>query len=128
MASSRKRTTASKGTKKKAAGKLAKVKSKVKAAVRSVLKPKKSKNTGSKAGSKKAVRPIRRESDVSAQELATRTPSQQSGKGPFDKNRAENQRDTEARVGVTNTNERFSEEDQYTNRTGDPRIGTRGRK
>lgn len=122
MASSKKRGTASGGAKKKAPGKLAKVK----AAIRKAVTPKKSRNTGSKGGAKKAAgRPVRRESDIPAQELPTRVPAQQSAKGPFDKHRAENLRDADAMRGFTNTNERFSEQDQYTNRTGDPRIGTR---
>ena len=72
-------------------------------------------------------RPVQRRSDVAPSEIDTMTPSQMSGKGPFDKHRGEHLHEEEARTSVANTNEQFSEEDRYTNRTGDPRIGTHNR-
>jgi hypothetical protein len=55
-------------------------------------------------------------------------PTQQSSRGPFDKRRGERLRDAEALEGVSNSSDRWAEEDRETNRTGDKRIGTRRRK
>lgn len=54
-----------------------------------------------------------------------RTPAQTSSHGPFDRR---SERDPDKILpGEKLINEQFAEEDEYTNKTGDPRIGTRGR-
>jgi hypothetical protein len=55
------------------------------------------------------------------------SPSQRSAKAPFDRNRAEKPRDLESDLMIGMADERFNEEDRYTNKSGDPRIGTHGR-
>lgn len=54
-----------------------------------------------------------------------RTPAQTSSHGPFDRR---SERDPDKIIpGEKLINEQFAEEDEYTNKSGDPRIGTRGR-
>lgn len=54
-----------------------------------------------------------------------RTPAQTSSHGPFDRR---SERDPDKILpGEKLINEQFAEVDEYTNKTGDPRIGTRGR-
>ena len=125
---------------KKAAGKAKAAVKKTARKVAAAVTPKKALNRGSKGakkgsskatGSKRASAPsrkVQRKSDVTPRELETMTPSQQSARGPFDKHRGERLRDIEALRGVNDTDDRWAEEDQATNRTGDKRIGTRGRK
>jgi hypothetical protein len=132
---------AKKGAVRKAASKVVRAVKRAAAAV----KPAKSRNTGSKATKKQAAktaprpaakkaaaknapRKVQRKSDLTAVDLTTPTPSQMSQRGPFDKPRGARFRDVEAADAVVNTNEQWAEEDQFTNRTGDKRIGTRGRK
>ena len=53
------------------------------------------------------------------------TPAQTSLKGPFRTDGAEQQSDQELTEGTEY--ERWNEEDRFTNKSGDPRIGTHGR-
>ena len=53
------------------------------------------------------------------------SPTQTSLKGPFRADGDDHQRDQELANGYAD--ERWSAEDRYTNKTGDPRIGTHGR-
>ena len=138
MATSRKKSV------KKAAGKAAgKARAAVKKAARKVAAAvtlKKAMNRGSKGAKKKAPgaagakrasapsRKVQRKSDVTLEELEMMMPSQQSQRGPFARHRGESLRDAEALTGVADTDNRWAEEDEATNRTGDKRIGTRGRK
>lgn len=56
----------------------------------------------------------------------TYTPTQTSLKAPFRASGADQQRDQDLARGVAD--ERWNAEDRYTNKSGDPRIGTHGRK
>ncbi len=72
------------------------------------------------------TRPPRREPDIPLELLAkTYTPSQTSLKSSFRASGADQQRDQEFARGVSD--DRFNDEDEYTNKSGDPRIGTHGR-
>ncbi len=68
----------------------------------------------------------RRETDVSAAQLKEEyTPTQTSLKGSFRDDGSARQRDQEFTVGALE--ERFNDEDHYTNKSNDPRIGTHSR-
>jgi hypothetical protein len=74
--------------------------------------------------------PIRRrpqrEADIPLDRIENAyTPTQTSLKAPFRASGADRQRDQEFASGVAD--ERWNEEDRYTNKSGDPRIGTHGR-
>lgn len=76
--------------------------------------------------SPKAARLARRESDIPLDELArTYTPTQTSLKASFRADGRDQQRDQEFANGVSDN--KWNDEDRYTNRSGDPRIGTHGR-
>src|SRR5262249_8664936 len=67
-------------------------------------------------------RPTRRESDIPLDAVANiYTPKQTSLKASFRTTGAERQRDQDV------PGERWNDEDHYTNKSGDPRIGTHGR-
>ena len=71
------------------------------------------------------ARPIRRESDVPIDLLAqSYAPRQTSIKTSFRSDGADHHNDQEIPFG---TNERFENEDHFTNKSGDARIGTHGR-
>jgi hypothetical protein len=71
------------------------------------------------------ARAIRRESDVPMDLLAQAyAPSQTSIKSSFRSNGADHQNDQELPLGA---GERFENEDHFTNKSGDARIGTHGR-
>ena len=75
----------------------------------------------------KASRPLRIEPDIPLDVLnKTYTPKQTSLKSSFRTTGEERQRDQEFASGYVET--RWNEEDRYTNRSGDPRIGTHHRK
>ncbi len=75
----------------------------------------------------KPVRVVRRETDIPLDRIAqTYTPQQTSIKAGFRSSGADHQSDQEFARGVAD-DERFDNEDIYTNKTGDPRIGTHGR-
>ena len=78
---------------------------------------------------KPATNPRRviRQGDVSEAELADMSPSQQSSRGPFDKHRSDDLRDADVRNAHVDNNDKWREEDEYTNRSGDKRIGTHDR-
>jgi hypothetical protein len=68
---------------------------------------------------------MRRESDVPMELLAqTYAPSQTSIKTSFRSDGADHERDQEMPPGA---GERFENEDHFTNKSGDSRIGTHGR-
>jgi hypothetical protein len=68
------------------------------------------------------ARPAKREADVPLDAVAkTYTPKQTSLKSSFRTTGADRQRDQEV------LGERWNDEDHYTNKSGDPRIGTHGR-
>lgn len=101
------------------------VATKVTASLKKKLTPK-----AAKAAPKAAAKPariVRRETDIPLDRIAkTYTPQQTSIKAGFRSTGADHQSDQEFARGVAD-DERFNSEDVYTNKTGDPRIGTHGR-
>ena len=83
-------------------------------------KRKKARNEGLTA------RPARREPDIGV-DVADRsyTPPMTSSKASFRTDGADHQRDQE--FAFTSADDRWNDEDHYTNKSGDPRIGTRQR-
>jgi len=78
-------------------------------------------------GDVKAVRPTVLKPDIPLEVLdRTYTPKQTSIKGPFRTSGDDHARDQELAGGYIE--ERWSDEDRFTNKTGDPRIGTHHRK
>ena len=72
-----------------------------------------------------AARPPQRQTDVPLDLIAdTYSPKQTSLKTSFRSDGADRQRDQEMPIGTVN---RWQDEDHYTNKSGDARIGTRGR-
>ena len=81
---------------------------------------------GNGATASRTTRTTRREADIPLDTLAkTYTPTQTSLKGPFRATGADRQRDQEFGGGFAD--DRWNDEDHYTNKSGDPRIGTHGR-
>lgn len=79
-----------------------------------------------KVAKQKAARVARRETDIPIEVIsAAYTPTQTSLKAPFRADGADHQRDQEFASGKADT--RWNDEDHYTNKSGDPRIGTHGR-
>jgi len=75
---------------------------------------------------KREARPAHRESDIPFDQLEqSYIPTQTSLKGPFRTSGADRQSDQEFARGAGDT--RWKDEDRYTNKSGDPRIGTHGR-
>ncbi len=73
------------------------------------------------------ARPPRRESDIPLEVLdRTYTPTQTSLKASFRVTGEDRQRDQELAKGYAD--ERWGDEDHFTNKSGDPRIGTHRRK
>ena len=78
-------------------------------------------------GDGKATRPVRREADIPMDVVnQTYSPKQTSIKASFRTSGADHQRDQEFAGGYAD--DRWSAEDRFTNKSGDPRIGTHGRK
>ena len=76
--------------------------------------------------SPKASRPARREADIPMGLLdRAYTPPATSSKASFRSDGSDHQQDQELTPG--NANERWNDEDHYTNKSGDPRIGTHRR-
>jgi hypothetical protein len=72
------------------------------------------------------ARPARRPSDIGLDVLSrTYTPPLASGKSGFRSDGADHQRDQQFAAGYGD--ERWNDEDRFTNKSGDPRIGTHGR-
>jgi hypothetical protein len=72
------------------------------------------------------ARPIRRETDITLEQLnQSYSPTQTSLKGPFRANGSDQQRDQE--FSSSSGDERWNDEDHFTNKSGDPRIGTHRR-
>ena len=81
----------------------------------------------SKVAKTKAVRPPRRSPDIPIDVLnRAYTPTQTSLKAPFRIKGTDQQRDQEYASGYAD--ERWNDEDRLTNKSGDPRIGTHGRR
>ncbi|HEY8849479.1 MAG TPA: hypothetical protein VIO12_09310 [Thermoanaerobaculia bacterium] len=81
----------------------------------------------SKAAKPKAARAPRRSTGIPIDALnPTYSPTQASLKSPFRITGDERQRDQEIASGYAD--ERWNEEDRLTNKSGDPRIGTHGRR
>ena len=82
--------------------------------------------SATRGGNGKA-RPTRRESDIPVDVLnRTYTPKQTSLKASFRSTGEDHQRDQELAGGFAD--ERWKDEDRFTNKSGDPRIGTHRRK
>jgi hypothetical protein len=72
------------------------------------------------------ARPARREADIPLDMLdRAYTPPVTSSKTSFRSDGSDHEQDQELTPG--NASERWNDEDHYTNKSGDPRIGTRGR-
>ena len=72
------------------------------------------------------ARPARREADIPLDMLGrTYTPPATSSKASFRSDGSDRQRDQE--LTPATADDRFLDEDRYTNKSGDPRIGTHGR-
>ena len=75
---------------------------------------------------KRVARPVHRDSDIPLDRIEhAYTPTQTSLKAGFRTSGADQQRDQEFARGVDD--ERWNDEDRFTNKSGDPRIGTHGR-
>jgi hypothetical protein len=73
-----------------------------------------------------AARPVRRETDIPLDVLdRAYTPPLTSSKASFRSDGADHERDQEFARGVAD--ERWNDEDHFTNKSGDPRIGTHRR-
>ena len=73
-----------------------------------------------------AARPVRRETDIPLDVLdRSYSPNMTSSKASFRSDGADHQRDQE--FAFTSSTERWNEEDHFTNKSGDPRIGTHRR-
>jgi hypothetical protein len=93
--------------------------------VSGLIEPTPSRGTD-QAGGQTASRGVRRQSDIPMDVLAdTYTPSGTSSKAGFRSDGADHQNDQEFAAGMSD--ERWKDEDRFTNKSGDPRIGTRGR-
>ena len=72
------------------------------------------------------ARTTRRQTDIPMDVLdRTYTPPLTSSKASFRSDGSDHERDQEFAYGVAD--DRWNDEDRYTNKSGDPRIGTRGR-
>ena len=83
--------------------------------------------TKREAGAKPAAtsRPVKRTTDIPFDRLETYTPSSTSSKAGFRSDGTDHHTDQEFALGVAG--DRWNDEDHYTNKSGDPRIGTRQR-
>jgi hypothetical protein len=86
--------------------------------------------TGYQAKTKSEAKPMARkrrpQADIPLDQLdRSYTPQQTSLKAPFRASGADRQRDQEHGRGIAD--DRWNDEDHLTNKSGDPRIGTRGR-
>ena len=76
------------------------------------------------AADERRARPRRLQADVPLDVISNAyTPTQTSLKGPFRASGADHQRDQDDVI----AEERWNDEDRFTNKSGDPRIGTHGR-
>ena len=78
------------------------------------------------AQSQASSRPVKRATDIPFDRLENAyTPSSTSSKAGFRSDGSDHHTDQEFALGVAD--DRWNDEDHYTNKSGDPRIGTRGR-
>jgi len=83
--------------------------------------------TASKSGGNGTSRPAKPTTDIPIDIIErTYTPTQTGMKAGFRASGADQSRDQEFAGGYAD-DERFKDEDRYTNKSGDPRIGTHGR-
>jgi hypothetical protein len=102
---------------------IARAKTAVKRTARKVAAPRAKKPRAPQA----AARPAQRRADIPLEVLnRTYTPKQTSLKASFRASGQEQESDQELAGGFSD--ERFNDEDRYTNKSGDPRIGTHHRK
>ena len=81
---------------------------------------------GAQKSEPRIARATRRETDIPLDVLdRTYTPPLTSSKASFRSDGADHHQDQDFHRGVADTN--WNDEDHYTNKSGDPRIGTRGR-
>ncbi|HUP58881.1 MAG TPA: hypothetical protein VNA69_00530 [Thermoanaerobaculia bacterium] len=74
----------------------------------------------------KAANPVQRRTDIPLDVLdRAYIPPLTSSKASFRSDGGDHQRDQDVELGLTG--ERWNDEDRYTNKSGDPRIGTHGR-
>lgn len=79
-----------------------------------------------RAGGQRQQRVVRRQTDIPMDVISnTYTPPRTRSKMGFRADGADHQHDQEFAAGVAD--ERWNDEDRLTNKSGDPRIGTRGR-
>jgi len=84
------------------------------------------KRTAAPAAEPRHIRPTLRQSDIPIDALTgAYSPTQTSLKAPFRDNGSDHHRDQE--FGLGPENDRWLAEDRFTNKSGDPRIGTHGR-
>ncbi len=82
--------------------------------------------TTAETGGRVQTRHPRRDPDIPLDRIEkTYIPPQTSLKGPFRSNGDERLRDQEFAGGIAD--DRWNDEDRFTNKSGDPRIGTHGR-
>lgn len=80
--------------------------------------------SASAAADERRARPRRLQTDVPLDVISNAyTPTQTSLKGPFRASGADHQRDQDDYA----ADDRWNDEDRFTNKSGDPRIGTHGR-
>ena len=72
------------------------------------------------------ARPVRRETDIPLDQIDAYNPPVTSSKAGFRSNGADHQLDQEFAYGAA-SDERWNDEDHFTNKSGDPRIGTHRR-
>ena len=82
--------------------------------------------TSIEAAAPKTARPTQRQTDIPLDRIeGTYSPTQTSLKAPFRSSGADHQSDQEFARGVDDNH--WNDEDRFTNKSGDPRIGTHGR-
>lgn len=85
-----------------------------------------SRTSSADSGAASPARTTRRQTDIPLDLIGqTYTPPATSSKAGFRSNGADHQRDQEFAMGIAD--DRWNDEDQFTNKSGDPRIGTHRR-
>ena len=89
--------------------------------------PSKSASTRGAQSEKTAARKPRRTSDLDVNRLDEMATGQVSSKGPFDAKRSDALRQQDIDTAYVNRNAEWADEDHFTNKSGDKRIGTKNR-
>ena len=93
---------------------------------RSISTRESSSRGGNRNAAPQSARTTRREADIPLDVIdRAYTPSDTSSKASFRSNGADHQKDQEFALGVAD--DRWNDEDRFTNKSGDPRIGTHRR-